>query len=371
MEQMLFENNFSKTKIAKSLVEAEPSNGGTVATDIAGIEQKSGFSKATLSRTLPALVGYVQPLNSPVGYIFGFRPKGLSGSTPIEVQTLSTEPDGTTVTNPISHNTAEDFIITRKTVSTGLREVKIDMTPSVEQDVLALFGGHFEEDYHTFLDPSTSGKLDRVASIFFEYSSTQMVKKTNKSFTDYLGTVASPLGSATITAADATGQLSIILGKMQSSLMSKRNKMAGRFWIICSAEIAAMLSTMGDIYYGESKSDREPTPTENTFVTTMGNMDVFMSPDVAEGTIYMGILGNANTSSIYYNPYNEYMINGGADPYSGVSNVFFRARDAWSTNPVDSFGGTQPATGSNTDVIESTASDFVVKAVVTLPVLLA
>lgn len=368
MERMLFENSFYEKK---SIVEAEPSHGGTETGDISKSSVKAGFSKSTLSRTLPALVGYVQPLNSPTGYIFGFRPKKSSGSDPHEIQTISTEPDGSIVKNPISHDTLEDFMIARKEVTASLREVKIDMTTSVEQDVLSLFGGHFEEDYHTFLDPTTEGKVEKVARFFFEYCATQMVKKTNKAFTDYLGTIASNLGTATLTVADSDKQIPFILGEMQSSLMGKRSKVAGRFWIICSPAVAALISSYGDIFHGEEAHLHSPSSTENTFVTTMGNMDIYMSPDVEAGTIYMGVLGNANVSSIYYNPYNEYMINGGADVRTGINNIFFRVRDAWSTNPVDTFGDTQPTAGTNIDVVESAASDFVVSAVVTVPTLLS
>lgn len=373
MEQILFENNFYSDKVNEvEIVEAEPSTGGSTALDVAKTERKSGFSKATLSKTLPALVGFVQPLNNPTGYVFGFRPKGAAGSDPHAVQTITTESETqggvtttTTVSNPIAHDTAEDFMITRKTIETGLREVKIDMTTSVEQDVLALFGGHFENKYHTFMDPSTTGKVDKVATFFFEYATTQMVKKTNKAFTDYLATVATDLGDATIT--DLTNGLGTGFAQMQSALMKGRNKLAGRFWVICSPEVAGAVSTLGDIYNGkESEKDLNIGSEKNTYVCTMGNMDVYMSPDVAAGDIYMGILGNANVSSIYYNPYSEYMINGGADPYTGINNIFFRARDAWSTNPVDSFGDTQPVATTNNEIVESAASDYVVKANITV-----
>lgn len=374
MERMLFENTF-EDKIVEAkvdLVEAEPNHSGTSSADIANIEQKSGFSKATLSKTLPAMIGYVQPLNNPTSYIFGFRPKGAAGSDPHEVQTTTTELDGSGVNSAIPHDTSEDFMIARKAVSTGLREVKIDMTTAVEEDVIALFGDHFEDKYHTFLDPSTEGKLDKVATFFFEYASTQMVKKTNAAFTTYLNTIASDIGVVTLASSDDSSTiLSLVLSEMQSSLMTKRKKMAGRFWLICSPEVAAMISTLGDIFNGTSTAhNTAPSSIENTYVTTMGNMDIYMSPDVGAGDMFMGILGNANIASIYYNPYKEYMINGGADVYTGINNIFFRARDAWSTNPVDTFGDSQPASTTNDEVVESAASDYVVKANIIMPTVL-
>jgi len=91
----------------------------------------------------------------------------------------------------------------------------------------------------------------------------------------------------------------------------------------------------------------------------------------------MGIIGNANTSSIYYCPYNEYMINSGADAYTGISNIFFRVRDDWVTNPLDTFTGTQPTPSSGADngypqvTVEENDdlnnSDYVVKGILTLP----
>lgn len=372
-DKIIYETNFMSKNL---IVETEPNHSGTETIDIAKVDFKSGFSKTSLSKTLPAMIGYVQPLNGPTGYVFGLRPKKLSGSNPHEIQTITTETEtqgnvstNISIYNAIPHNTEEDFIISRKLIETKLREVKVDITIEVEQDIVNLFGDNFEELYHTFLDPTTNGKVDKVAKVFFEYATTQMVKKTNKDFTTYLDTIASPLGSVALTPTNIVNELSLILGEMQSKLIFKRGRVAGRFWVVCSTEVAAALSSISNITDKLSVS-REITPSENSFITTIANMDIYVSNDVVAGSVYMGLLGGSSVSSIYYNPYNEYILKSDASAYTGQSNIFFRVRDSWCTNPTDSFNSTQPAAGTNTNVVESAASDFVVKAVVTIPTIL-
>jgi len=414
MDRLLVENNFleeeekAKKIIAEqALVEDEPSHGSSSPVDIATTLPKAGFAKATLSRTLPAMVGYVQELNGPVGYVFGFRPKGTSGSTNagngthvtnsntpdnIEYQGTNGEvgpgavsPGATTisVTNPLSNETSEDFMITRKKVQTGLREVKIDMTNEVEQDVISLFGAHFKELYYDFMDPGRTATLSRVAWFFFEYATTQMVKKTNTAFVNYLKNVGTDVGIAA--GIDNVDKVIFALGEMQAKLYgAPRKKVAGRTWVIAAPEVASILSTTSEVLgdgFGEKQEDRYPRSAENTFVATIGNMDVYSSSDLANGEVIMGIIGNANTSSIYYCPYNEYMINSGADAYTGISNIFFRVRDTWVTNPLDTFDNTQPVAeqiGDNgyppVDVDEDATlnnSDYIIKGTLTIPTVFA
>lgn len=400
--KLLFENNFveeeNKYQAELALLEDEPSHGSDSNSDIAKTVRKAGFAKATLSKTLPAMVGYVQPINGPTGYVFGFRPKGtVSGSntgvtnsnTPDNIETqgvngevglgeISPGPTTISVLNPITNETSEDFMITRKQVSTGLREVKVDITNEVEQDVIALFGDNYADMYYEFLDPSTDGMLSKVASFFFEYATTQMVKKTNFDFVTYLDVVATPLGTASITTTDS---LVFALAEMQSKLYGpERKKVAGRTWAICSPDVASALSVSGEVFSGwdEKAEDRVPQSLENTYVCTLGNMDIYSSTDLADGGVIMGIIGNANTSSIYYTPYNEYMIAGGADAYTGISNVFFRVRDDFVTNPLDTFNKAQPlaSVGGSpeypaVDVIEGTNSDYIVKGILTLTTVFA
>ena len=210
---------------------------------------------------------------------------------------------------------------------------------------------------------------EKLSKFFFDYGSTQMVKKTNKAFTDYLGTVATQLGGVTIAVNDiVSAKLSIVLGEMQGALIGGRKKVAGRFWIIADASIASIIGSVSGIS-NDDIPDRIPSTLENTFVTTVGNVDVYASPDITDGTVYMGVIGNGNISSIYYTPYNEYMVHGGSDPYHGQSNVFFRVRDDWCTNPLDTFTNTQP-NGTNSSIDEDAVankSDYIVSAVVTIP----
>ena len=390
MEKLLFENKFDVINevVKTDIVEAEQDHGGTSTGDIAVTIPKFDFAKATLSRTLPALVGYVQKINSPSGYIFAMRPqsgydaigpvpKGIDPLDPdnTEYRTVGNVPPETiiSVNGARGYDQAEDAMIVRKAVTTTMREVKIITTNEVEQDINALFGNNFEERYMDYLSvpeyESGSVNLEqkKLSKFFFDYGSTQMVKKTNKAFTDYLGTVATPLGTVDIALADIlSAKISIALGQMQSALIGGRKKVAGRFWIIADASIASILGSLSGIS-NDDIPNRIPSTLENTFVTTVGNIDVYASPDITNGTVYMGVIGNGNISSIYYTPYNEYMVHSGDDPYHGQSNVFFRVRDDWCTNPLDTFTDAQPDS-SNSAVTEVTnRSDYVVKAVINIP----
>ena len=112
-EKILFENNLDYISEA-SEPQAEPDgssaaypDSGTYSTvtntntdDIGRTERKLGFANSIASRSLPATLGFMQPISSPSGYVFGFRKK--SGS--------------------------DDMEITRTFVDTGVREVVIDIT---------------------------------------------------------------------------------------------------------------------------------------------------------------------------------------------------------------------------------------------------
>ena len=383
MEKLLFENKFEEEIVEAELVEAEPSHGGTNTGDIATTVPKLGFAKATLSKTLPAMIGHVQKINAPSGYIFAMRPQGANDTDgvdnldPDNVETQGGVSTTINVTGALPYDQALDSMIVRKSIETAMREVKIITTNEVEQDISNLFGTDFKERYNDYLDNieryrpmDTTSESDKLAKFFLDYGTTQMVKRTNNEFVTYLGTVAKPLGTMSLLATDdIASKLALALGQMQNTLMNGRNKVAGRFWVIASPDVAAILSTIGDIYSTgtEHVSKHPPTTDESTFVCSLGNMDVYMSPDLTAGKVYMGVLGNGNIASVYYTPYNEYMVHGGADAYSGQSNVFFRVRDAWATNPLDTFGGTQPTAGSNTDIAESATSDYIVSASITIP----
>ena len=92
----------------------------------------------------------------------------------------------------------------------------------------------------------------------------------------------------------------------------------------------------------------------HNYVFTCGETDYYQDINIPEGEIYVGLSGGPGESSIYYTPYKEYFIQGGEDFNTGQSNVFFRLRDDWVTNPIDAGG----ITGDNN-------SEFIVKSTVT------
>ena len=141
-----------------------------------------------------------------------------------------------------------------------------------------------------------------------------------------------------------------VIAELRESLFKSTGK-SGQYWVLVSPKIGAFLST----YYGTQHNDADmftmgkenPRGTENGYVTTIGDIKVFQydfygtsGSSEDKGVIYMGYRGNASASSIYYTPYSEYIVQGGEDYFTGQSNVFYRVRDAWETNPLDTYDGT-------------------------------
>ena len=92
--------------------------GDTNTSDIAGTVPKVGFANSVASRTLPAVLGYVQPMNSPSGFVFAMK-KGPAVNQDGLLPSLSDGAGG------IASGAAgiEDLQITRTSVNTNIREV--------------------------------------------------------------------------------------------------------------------------------------------------------------------------------------------------------------------------------------------------------
>ena len=313
----------------------------TLYENIVNTEPKLGFSKSGLSKTLPALVGYIQYINSPSGYVFALRSKKEAGSNPPDVDAA---------------------MIVRKPVSTELRQVKIDITNEVEQDILALFGDnlenlHDEEDDNRFQERYTT---DDISSFFIDFGEVKLVEKTNKEFSEYIESVATDLGTIDITTYLEEDKIVSALGEMQKHLFTKRNIVSGKSWVICSPKIAAYLASKSSLYNANTDVIKTPNPYANSYVTTLGNIDVYISNSFQNEKMVMGILGNANIASIYYMPYKEYISQTGLNYQTGQSDVFFNARDKFITNPLDTFNDSQPSDGTNNDISETANSDYIV-----------
>lgn len=328
------------------------SEGDTNTTDIAQQAPKNTLAQNAISESLPYMIGFVQPLKSSVGYIFGLQQK-----------------DKTSI-SPAGPN--DDIVMLRKFVETQVREVEIDMTNETSQDIEALFGSSFPNNYAKFIESGGEvwdGPNGPLARFFLSMARQRIVSKINNDFVTWIEQVATKKGQSTINSWSEMSQLVGVIAEMREALYKNTGK-SSTYWLLVSPKIAAFLST----FYGRQHNDadlytkgrRFPNNYENGYVTTIGDIQVFQydfyddsvtggtsSDSEPQGKMFMGYKGGAGTSSIYYMPYNEYIVQGGEDYMTGQSSVFYRVRDTWETNPLDTYDKsiTEPALGTNTQPI--------------------
>lgn len=347
--------------------------GSTSTIDISKQINKTKFVQNAISLSLPSMIGYVQQLDGPAGYIFGLKQR---------------QDTAVTGTDPL------DQIVTRKSIQTEIREVKMEMTDEVIQDVENLFGSDFEKNFYDYQQSGGevwNGPNKEIAKFFLDIGMQRMSNKINTDFVNWLSTVATIKGTSNIATYSDMSQIFGIIGELREALYKNTGK-SGKVWILVTPKIAAFLSsTIGstmnngsDVY---NKGRTIPDNKINGYVLTMGDIDVYQydfyknTPPVTGGTvadseltgqIYMGFSGGAGVSSVFYIPYKEYVVHGGGDFYSGQSAVFYRVRDAWETNPLDTYNNTQTGvemggTGpkGTIDITKTNTSQYIVKSDIT------
>ncbi len=337
--------------------------------DIAKVIPKVGFANSVASRTLPAVLGYVQPMESPSGFIFAMKRGPAENQNSVEPY-LKGDVDGGTTGPTAGTSGAEDLQITRKSVNTVMREVLIDCTNELTQDVDKLFGDNFEKVFRNFLyydgtdvDLEDAFEIDTMndkestdlplSKFFIEYATWRMSRKTNVDFINWIDTVATGLGTVTITAPGDINTLKLALAEAKSELYKNTGK-TGRTWILASPETINYLLMDKTTCTPDNKMTRKgkriATSEDYNYVFSCGEVDYYQDINLTS-QIYAGITGGPGVSSVYYTPYKEYFVQGGEDYQTGQSNIWFRTRDAWSTNPLDNGTG-------------SADSDYILKVVV-------
>jgi len=342
--------------------------GDTNTTDIAQQAPNAAFVKNSISQSLPFMLGFVQPLNGPVGFVFGNKQR-----------------EDTSI--PDTANT-EDQIITRKLVETNIREVKLDFTNETIEDINRLFGNNFPDYFDQFQKSGGevwNGPNGEIARFFLQLGMHRMTAKINNDFIGWLQEVATDKGSNVMATYAEMANIYGIIGELRESLYKSTHK-SGSVWLLVTPKIAAFLSsTVGstmnngaDVY---NIGRTYPTNTRNGYVMTMGDIDIYQydaKKDVTGGTgpssetdgeLLMGFTGGPGVSSIFYMPYKEYIVQGGDDYSTGQSTVFYRVRDAWCTNPLDTYDKSQLTPElpnyDTTNVRGENKSQYVVKASVT------
>ena len=352
-------------------VNPNSTQGNTVTTDIAQQAKSVILAQNTISKSLPYMIGFVQPMTASVGYVFGLQQK-----------------DKTKI--PDAAKPGDDIVVIRKLVETEVREVVLDLTNETAEDIQNLFGDNFPAKYDAFIKSGGElwdGPNGPLARFFLSMAHQRIVSKINKDFIDWLGDTATLKGKATIADWDKMSEVVGVMAELREALYKNTGK-SGLYWALVSPKIAAFLST----YYGRqhnsadgyNKGRRIPNGGENGYVTTIGDIEIFQydyykKPEVTGGTkadsetdgfIYMGYNGSSGpgTASVYYMPYNEYIVQGGEDYFTGQSNVYYRVRDSWCTNPLDTYDKSikQPALGTATQAIPGkNKSQYIVKADIT------
>jgi len=336
--------------------------GNTNTTDIARTAPLAGLAQNTISLTLPYMIGYVQPIFAPGAYAMG-----LTWKENTKISDSYANPAIPTRTSP-GTNPGDDPVIIRQYVDTEIREVNLDLTNETAQDIEALFGNNFPGNYETFLQSGGEvwdGPNGPLARFFLSVAQQRMASKVNLDFTTWLETVAKVKGTHKIASYDKMNEIIGVMGELRETLF-KGTKKSGPVWALVTPRIANYLGTTLHSQHSSSQSfqngRRIQNNLENGYVTTIGDITIYQAPMVpkkttngadtytdqleATGEIYMGITGGPNNSSIYYYPYKEYIIQGGEDYYTGQSNVFYRVRDAWSVNPLDTLDGKQQSVGT-------------------------
>ncbi len=313
-------------------------NESTNPADIAQTAPKLGFGHSIASKTLPALLGYVQPLSSPSGFIFAMKSGPASNQT-TDMPFLSNSSG-----NPITGTAGvDDLQITRTPVMTGVREVFLDSSEELSQDIERLFGDEFRHLINTYLyyddlapefETSSEGKLSKV---FMEYSTWKMFRKTNADFCTWLSTKAYDLGSLDITTYEEIGLLLGAVGEMKDYLFTQTGK-TGRTWILASPKIINHLLMLQTNSVADNRAGREnkrvPNSLDISYSFTIGEIDFYQDVNITN-KMYAGITGSPGETSIFYTPFKEYFIQTAGDFNTGQSNLIYRLRDAFSLNPLD------------------------------------
>jgi len=327
--------------------------------DIANTNTKlSTIAKPMVSKTLPYLVGYVQPIDAPQGFIFGLTSRD---------KTSISNPDyPASEAQPSAPDTPQDSVITRKLVKTNERSVSISFTNEVEQDVMNLF------------DPTRSdikyfGRDENIPQFFLEYGNFKLNNKVNDDFMSWLSSTATVKGSATIDDYSKMENLIGIIGELKEALFKQSGK-SGRTWIIVSPRIANYISSVhGFINHNNAdwfNNGRMTPSTEiNPYVGTFGDTDVYeygttlaggtSGTTETDGFIYVGLQGGPGTSSVFYTPYKKYIVKTGDDPFTGHSVLWYKIRDAWNLNPQDTLDQSMTTTDLPTP---TNNAKFIVKA---------
>ena len=378
-DRILYESEMYETINEATPNAPETIQPGTGQSDIAQQTPKTRLARNVISQSLPFMLSFVQPLNTPTGFTFGFKERQDTSITHPDypesrMQPPSDQPGqgndyqfSPRIPDDPMNSPAEpvrdyDPIIVRRMIKTDVREIIFDMTNEIITDVSRLFRDDFPALMRKFIENGGEvygidvSDIDNALQRFFlPQMISAVIRKTNKDFTTWVDSVATVKGTVDIPTLSAMPNLFTAIGELRESLYKSTHK-SGSVFILCTPRIAnyisgslGMTSSNGSDVLEQGKPRQ--TTKMNGFVGQYGDIYVYQydyKGDVtggdgasteADGSIIMGFDGEngPNTASVYYSPYKEYLVQGGDDYETGHSNIFFRVRDAWDVNPLDTF----------------------------------
>ena len=384
------------------IVEAETIAPGSGQTDIAQQTPKTFLARSVLSQSLPYMIGFVQKLYTPTGFVFGFKSRDTTAIThsdfpasnqgtpsknitgadehfttrnPADPMTVTNEVDGLGGTVPAEQATdspaqPDDPLIIRRLVQTETREIVFDLTNETIQDINSLFGTDFPELLGRFIEKG--GELYgfdndedvltvALESFFLPQMMSRATQKINTDFTNWADAISTNIGTVQIPDLGSMHNIFTAIGEMREKLSDQTNK-SGSVFIICTPRIAnyiagtlGMTASNGGFFLEKGKPNQNPHL--NGFIGQFGDIKVYQYRGQRTNNIESIIMGfdgvnGPNTASVYYHPYKEYIIQGGDNYTTGHSNIFYRVRDTWTVNPQDTFDKTQ------TSPIQDPANDL-------------
>jgi hypothetical protein len=264
---------------------------------------------------------------------------------------------------PASSGPAESYdpIIIRKKVDTEVREVVFDLTNEIIADIDA----NFKDDFPSLLDDfiANGGEIfgidhpdeSALQRFFLPQMINQATGLVNSDFKTWVDSVATVKGSVDVPTITDMPKIFTAIGELREALYKQTHK-SGSVFILCTPRIANYIAgTLGMTSSNGSDALEMGKPRQsnkvNGFVGQFGDIYVYQSDykndttggdagtTEVDGQIIMGFDGEngPNTASVFYTPYKEYLVQGGDDFYTGQSNVFFRVRDTWTLNPLDTY----------------------------------
>jgi len=413
-ERILYESKLVTEASPNAPVTIAP---GTGSSDVTHTTPKVALARSVISESLASMIGFVQPLNSPSGFVFGFKDRYstsiLNTGMPIsEQQPPSDQGNGTpdytmTVRTPADPMGAadgaipatpqdDDPVIIRKLIKTNMTEVIVDLTNEIAQDIDNLFGRDIPSVVSDFLERGgevygLGDDMYNFEHFFLSQMITMATNKLNREFVQWLSTKATLKGNAIILTPEDMIIIFTIIGELREALTKSTGK-TGEIFVMCSPRIASFISTTlgatmdngSSIYHDRPRQ----TGTRNGFLLKAGDITFFeidysrmYNPPAGleevtggeanttelVGEILVGFMGSngPNAASVYFNPYKEYLVAGGSDYETGQSNYFFRMRTAWCTNPLDT--GDKSQTTPDTLETEDGKSQYLVKCTITMP----